>query len=78
LSILYGTSCETILALKRSLQSNNDKNQNDIDDEDLDGEDGNDMDENDDNHLDDEDEEEIMIGKHGKKLDMKSKLLFNF
>ena len=97
LSILYGTSCETILALKRSLQSNNDKNQNeDLDDEDLDGDgeddDGNDMDENDNHHhshhhhhnnknnndLEDEDEdeqEEIMIGKNGKKLNIKGKLL---
>ncbi len=40
LSILYGTSCETILALKRSLQSKNESNHdndevNDLVDQDL-------------------------------------------
>ena len=34
LSILYGTSCETILALKRSLQTNEAKRQKDTCDED--------------------------------------------
>ena len=38
MSILYGTSCETILALKRSLQSTNEPSRDDDDDDDIEDE----------------------------------------
>lgn len=58
LSLLYGTSCETILALKRSLQST-DSNQNvneDNDENDDNDEEDEDDDETENNHIESQDE----------------------
>ena len=75
LSVLYGTSCETILALKRSLQSNDEPNSSEKDNDDEDNE----VNEDDD---DDEDDEEV--GQEQVKMSRKclirtsGKLLFFF
>ena len=57
MSILYGTSCETILALKRSLQTTNELNTNDDEDQD-DNEDGEDPQDHNANNMNDTDENE--------------------
>lgn len=82
LSLLYGTSCETILALKRSLQSSeggnqDEENENDDLDEDLDEDNGHNMDsighQNNDENYDDEDDEGLSRAKknYGKFVNFK-------
>lgn len=71
LSVLYGTSCETILALKRSFQSNDsEKDTADLEDDDEDDED-NEVEEN-----EQQQQEQVSESKNDKKTTGMKKFYF--
>ena len=68
LSVLYGTSCETILALKRSFQSNDsEKDTADLEEDDEDDED---------NEVEENEQQQVSESKNDKKTTGMKKFYF--